>query len=206
MTMPAFAIPLSSAMAATVGPELKLTGTTPTGYGLDPNLNDPKAPWPLIMTKTQKRQISVLADIILPKTPKYPAPSEVGIPEFVDEWISAPYPDQLKDRSLIFDGLDWMEAESQRRWKSGFLHLHRAQQTSLLEVLSVTPPNPASIEASTLHSFFRRLRAIVVGSYYSLETNFAQIGYIGNVALASFPPPTPEENAFIDHAISNLHL
>ena len=208
MTMPAFAVPLDHSSATTVaaGAELKLTGTTPGGYGFDPDLNDPTAPWPRIMTQIQKRQVGVLADIVLPKTPEYPAPSEVGIPDFMDEWISAPYPDQLADRLLFSKGLDWIEAESQRRWKTGFLSLNGEQQTGLLETLSTPPPEPASGEAADLHSFFRRLRSLVVGSYFSLASNFAQLGYIGNVAQESFPPATAEENAFIDHAISTLHL
>ena len=208
MVLPAFAarFDVSSTANAAVISELKLTGTASTGYGLDPDLSDPNAPWPRIMTPMQKRQIGVLADIFLPKTPEYPAPSEVGIPDFVDEWISAPYPDQMQDRILFLKGLEWIEAESQRRWKSGFLSLHSAQQTSLLEAVSVAPEDPAPAEAAMLHRFFRRLRNVVVGSYYSLESNFAEIGYIGNVALESFAPSTAEENIFIDHAISMIKL
>jgi hypothetical protein len=57
-----------------------------------------------------------------------------------------------------------------------------------------------------LYGFFRRLRSVVVGAYYSQPRNYAEIGYIGNVAMESFPLATAEENAFIDRAIAKLNL
>ena len=35
-----------------------------------------------------------------------PSASSLGVPDFVDEWVSAPYPDQVKDRPIILDGKD----------------------------------------------------------------------------------------------------
>ena len=48
-----------------------------------------------------------LADLILPAEGDYPAPSKLGTPAFINEWISAPYPDQHRDRVLIVNGLAW---------------------------------------------------------------------------------------------------
>ena len=35
-------------------------------------------------------------------------------PDFVDEWVSAPYPEQQSDRKVIFTGLEWVDAEAAR--------------------------------------------------------------------------------------------
>jgi hypothetical protein len=175
------------------------------GYGNDPNLLDPHVPWPRTMTPAQLELTAVLADLFLPKVGSSAAPSEVGIADFVDEWISAPYPDQQRDRALILEGLTWLDSEARRLWQSDFHALDAQRKTQLLERTAQLPA-ASDLQAMKLYGFFRRLRSVVVGAYYSMQQNFAEIGYIGNVAMASFPPPTPEEDAFIDQAIAKLNL
>jgi len=175
------------------------------GYGKDPNLFDPHVPWSRTMTEAQLKQVAVLSDILLPKVDSYPWPSEVGVPDFVDEWVSAPYPSQLQDRALILAGLAWLDSESQRRWKKEFVALELSQQTELFGETAKLP-TPQDPKAMELYGFFRRLRTVAVGSYYTMQKNYGAIGYIGNMPMQSFPPPTPEENAFIDNAIETLKL
>ena len=76
------------------------------GYGGDPNLLDPQRPWTLTLSATQREAIERLADLLLPGDEHGPAPSRIGIAEFIDEWISAPYPQQREDRELILEGLE----------------------------------------------------------------------------------------------------
>lgn len=66
------------------------------GYGTDPNLVNPaKATWPRILTPDQLQTAAILADFILPASATAPSASALGIPDFIDEWVSAPYPDQV---------------------------------------------------------------------------------------------------------------
>jgi hypothetical protein len=190
-----------------VGPALAVPEAQPAamGYGNDPNLFDRRVPWPRIMTPAQLDQTAALADLILPKVDTYPAPSEVGIADFVDEWVSAPYPDQLRDRGLILEGLAWLDSEAQHLWQSDFHALDAPRKTQLL-AQAAQLPTTGDIPAMKLYGFFRRLRSVVVGAYYSMRQNHAEIGYIGNIAMEAFPPPTAEENAFIDRAIAKLNL
>ena len=85
----------------------KIAGKTEAkGYGTDPKLNPPaKAAWPRILTADQLQTAALLADYILPASGAAPSASSLGIPDFIDEWVSAPYPDQRKDRPIILDGL-----------------------------------------------------------------------------------------------------
>jgi len=177
------------------------------GYGRDPNLLNPTVPWPRTMTKRQLTQVATLADLILPPTATAPAPSAVGIHDFVDEWISAPYPDQRKDRALILPGLKWLDTQSKTRWRKLFVVLSPEQQIALLGDLA-TPPSPGGTDMAAVRrfQFLWRFRSISVGAYYSMKRNFAEIGYLGNVASDSFPPMTKEETAFVDQAIAKLGL
>src|SRR6202012_4490649 len=77
------------------------------GYGTDPQLTKPEeAPRKRIMTRDQLPTAAILAAYILPANATAPSASALGVPDFVDEWVSAPYPDQVKDRPVIMNGLN----------------------------------------------------------------------------------------------------
>ena len=46
-------------------------------------------------------------DILLPEDSQLPSASQVGVVEVLDEWISAPYPDQQQDRTLLLAGFSY---------------------------------------------------------------------------------------------------
>ena len=72
------------------------------GYGTDPDLTRIYAPgdlWPLTFTAAERRTATVLCDLILPADAKSPSASAVGVVDFIDEWISAPYQDNAGDRT-----------------------------------------------------------------------------------------------------------
>src|SRR5687767_8372834 len=90
------------------------------GYGTDPKLLTKEIPWPLILTEKEKRVVTALADIFLPEDQLGPAASKVGVPEFIDEWISAPYDVQIKDCDIVREGLAWIDDEAKRRFTKDF--------------------------------------------------------------------------------------
>jgi hypothetical protein len=176
---------------------------TAKGYGTDPDLNHPVVPWSRCMTLPQLKLTAALADLILPATDRAPAPSTLGIPDFVDEWVSAPYTEQLADKKTVLDGLDWIDGEAHRRWKLPFLRGSVLQQQGILN--SIAGPDANSI-VSPERRFFRRLRFLVVGAYYTTAEGFRDIGYIGNVPLTSYPPITEAEEAILDGELKRLNV
>jgi hypothetical protein len=167
------------------GPKTGGKGET-KGYGTDPKLNPPvKAPWPRIMSHDQLQTAAILADHILPATPTAPSASALGVPDFVNEWVSAPYPDQLKDRPIILDGLDAITRDVMGKDAS---------------------KRAAALAALPGSAFFKRFRALTVGAYYTTEAGFKDIGYIGNVARASDPGPSAEVKAALEREFQKLGL
>ena len=163
------------------------------GYGTDPNLIKTYAPgafWPLTLSDPQKKAATALADVILPKDQYGPAASDLGVPAMVDEWISAPYPLQQTDRPVILDGLDWIDAESNKRFRKSFSDLTIETKHTLCDdicyVATAKPPfeKPAA--------FFSRFRSLCAGAYYSTPEGWNAIGYVGNVPLAKFDGPPAE--------------
>ena len=162
------------------------------GYGTDPKLAKPeKAPWTRIMTRDQLTTAAILADYILPANATAPSASSLGIPDFIDEWVSAPYPDQLKDRPVVMNGLNALS----------------------VKVLKVTPEaRTAALEAlrnsqdKATHAFWRKFRRLTIGAYYTTDAGMKDVGYIGNVSRTSDPGPSDEVKAHLEAALKKLNL
>jgi gluconate 2-dehydrogenase subunit 3-like protein len=160
------------------------SAATPTakGYGKDPNLMKVYAAgdlWPLTLTKEQRATAAALCDLIIPADDTSPAASSVGVVDFLDEWISAPYPEHAEDRKTVTEALSKVEGEAQRRFKTSFAKLS-AQQMSTIADAMVTDP------------LFVRYRGLTAGGFYTTPVGVKDLKYVGNVAMDSFAGPTPE--------------
>ena len=82
------------------------------GIGVDPNLLTKEIPWPRILTPAEKALVTALGDVIIPADDFGPAASAVGVPDFIDEWVSAPYEQQQKDCAVVRKGLAALDASS----------------------------------------------------------------------------------------------
>jgi hypothetical protein len=163
------------------------------GYGTDPDLTKAYQPgevWPLVMTAAQRATAAALCDAIIPADGHGPSASAVRVPDFIDEWISAPYPGHDDDRRLVTEGLAWFEAESQRRFQRSFASLEAPQRDALCDdVCHLPDARPAFAAAAR---FFQRFRDLTAGGYYSTPEGMTDLGYTGNVALDKFEGPPPE--------------
>ena len=182
------------------------TAATPIarGYGTDPVLTKPaSAPWPRTLTPAQLQTAAILCDFILPASGAAPSASSLGVPDFIDEWVSAPYPEQKADRPVILAGLAWVEDEARKRHGVDLMHAAPADRTALLTSLTTWPSDPAMRAPFTA---FRRFRTLTIGAYYTTQPGFKDIGYIGNVARTSDPGPSPEVKAHLDRELKKLGL
>ncbi|MSU51411.1 MAG: gluconate 2-dehydrogenase subunit 3 family protein [Opitutus sp.] len=180
-----------------------------TGYGPDPDRLRSYRPgelWPLTFTSAERRAAVALCDVIMPADESSPSAAAVGVPDFIDEWISSPYPAQsgegnefrrsaraggetTDDRAVIVRGLEWIDAEAQRRFQAAFADLKPAQQTAICD--DICNPTAAKPEHRSYVPFFKRFRDLTTGGYYTTPEGMKAIGYTGNVALTSFDGPSP---------------
>ncbi|HYP16196.1 MAG TPA: gluconate 2-dehydrogenase subunit 3 family protein, partial [Opitutus sp.] len=128
---------LTAAASSLLAPHLALSAEVSRafvgGYGTDPDLLKTYQPgdfWPLTFTRAQRRIVMELCDLVIPADAKSPSASAVGVHDFIDEWISAPYPAQAQDRKLVLEGIEWIEAESQKRFGQAFVNTIRRQKTA----------------------------------------------------------------------------
>jgi hypothetical protein len=163
------------------------------GYGLDANLTDTYNAgdlWPLTLAEAQRRTAAALCDVIIPADDKSPAASELHVVDFIDEWISAPYHQQQQHRETVVNGLIWLEAESQKRFKNEFAQLSEAQQHAICDDICFAPK--AAPEFKNAAAFFSVFRDLTTGGFYTTPAGWKDIGYVGNKALAHFDGPPPE--------------
>jgi hypothetical protein len=162
------------------------------GYGTDPKLAKPeKAPWSRIMIPAQLQTAAILADFILPASGSAPSASSLGVPDFIDEWVSAPYPDQVKDRPVILNGLNALSTR--------VLKADAAARTAALSALQGSADPVA-------HAFWKKFRRLTIGAYYTTPEGFRDVGYIGNVSRTSDPGPSAEVKAVLERELKKLGL
>lgn len=169
-------------------------GSNPLAAGtrFDPDLLDPVVPWERSLTSQELETLAALCDLILPADDRSPAASEVGAHEFVDEWVSAPYEGMQKDKVLVRGGIVWLDAESERRFGDGsrFVGLTAAQQTEICD--DICWAEDAAPRFKSAARFFDKVRDLTTTAFYTTREGMEDVGYVGNVPLASWGPPPPE--------------
>lgn len=163
------------------------------GYGTDPNLLKAYRRgefWPLTLSAPQRQLAGNLADIIIPADADSPSASAVGVVDFIDEWVSAPYPAHLRDRTILLDGFAWLDAESTRRSGKGFSDLDDSGRLGICD--AICSESRAAAEHRGAAQFFALYRDLTAGGFYSTPVGRKDLNYIGNVPLTRFDGPPPE--------------
>ena len=160
------------------------------GYGKDPDLSKvykSGAVWPLTLTGELRSTATVLCDLIIPADDRSPSASSVGVVDFIDEWISAPYPGHLRDRQMIIAGLSWLGAESQRRHGKTFAALTEPQRSAICDDISTEAAVKPDFASAA--QFFSRYRSLTAGGFYTTPVGMKDLQYVGNVPQTSFEGP-----------------
>ncbi len=176
------------------------------GYGTDPDLIHPVIPWPNTLDTKSRTLVAALADILIPAEADIPSASQVGVVDVLDEWISAPYPDQQADRKLLLAGFDWLDREAERRHGVLFVTLKNTDQLALVDDIAFPErAHPPSLAGAV--QFMARFRLLVAGMFYSSPEGIRELGYIGNQPIAGdYPGPTDEALAHLQQQLDRLGL
>jgi hypothetical protein len=175
------------------------------GYGADPDLTHPSVPWPLSLNRHQREILRTTAGLMLPADARSPSGASLGLDAFIDEWVSAPYPDQQRDRELILKGLNWLDAECRQRFTADFVAATDEQRRAVFDLVAWKQKIAPGYEKQAL--FFARLRSLMLAGFFSLPEGMKDIGYMGNQpVLGPYPGPTPEAQAHFNAALTGLKL
>jgi hypothetical protein len=184
--------------------DVDVTPITGAGYGSDPNLTKPSVPWPLTLTGEQRATLRIAADLMLPADDHSPSGSAAQLDAFIDEWVSAPYPDQQRDRRLILSGLQWLDAESAARFGHGFAAARDSERKAIFDLVAFKGKVQPGYSRPAF--FFSRLRGLMLGGFYSRPEGLLDIGYIGNTPSTSYAGPSADALAHLNAALAKLDI
>ena len=149
---------------------------------------------PQYFTQDQFQVISRLADLIIPPTDT-PGAVAAGVPRYIDLVVN-------RDRKLqiIFHkGLRRLDGISKSKFHgSDFLQLAPAEQVEVLTLFSKaaqTKPTKKNNKQPLEGLFFEAIKNLTADGYYTSRVGLLEeLGYNGNMALASFPELTIPEH------------
>ena len=166
---------------------------TMDGYGPDPDLikaYEKGAFWSLTLNGQQRQLAAALSDLIIPEDEHSPSASAVGVVDFIDEWISAPYPLQREDRATVLNGFAWLDSQARHRSEQPFVKLGEAQQRAICDPICDASRAAADLQAPA--QFFATYRNLTAAGFYTTLAGRKDLQYIGNVALTHFDGPPVE--------------
>lgn len=181
---------------------VKVPVVTHPGYGVFPDYFEigETGPWPKILGGGHKAQLNKFADLILPGTDTAPAPSQIDIAGFFDDWTSAPYPYMSATRRIVHEGFVWVDAQAKLDYGKSWLKLTTLEATKLLDKMRDS-------ELPQAAEMFEHLRKLVIGAYYTHPAGEADLGHVSPAPITGdYPGPTGEALDHIKQLITSLDL
>lgn len=148
------------------------------GYGKDPKLKGAQAPWPRVLTPQERALLAQAANALVPSDEAGPGAVELGVVDFLDEWLSAPYAIQQADLALLRTGLADL--------------IMQPAGLSLGELVA----QPEASEPR-LKSLAQRVRTLVLIGWGTTPQAAPQLGFVGNEPRARFDGPPPDVLALL---------
>lgn len=155
----------------------------------DPDLLAPVVPWELVLTAEELDMAAVLADVIVPADDRSPAASVVGVPAYVNEFLSAPGHEELL--TLVRGGFAWLNRSARERFgAASFAALSDGQKRQICDEICHEPAAPPHLK--TQARFFDLFRDTVSTGFWTTDDGMRDLGYVGNVPLPAFDGPPQE--------------
>ncbi len=170
------------------GKTLPLVG--PSGTLTDPNLLHPTAPWPRKLSASELATLAALCNTIIPADAKSPSASAVGVPAWINEYVSAPYDGQMRDLIRVRGGISWLNLESVKRFGRTWVRLSGPERTQICDDICFLPKARPEFHAAA--RFFDLIRDLTAVGFYTTDAGMKDLQYIGNMALPRFDNPPPE--------------
>ena len=162
----------------------------PRGGSWDPDMLHPSKDWPRKLSVPELATLAVLCDMIIPADAQSPSASAVGVPAWINEYVSAPYDGQQRDLIRVRGGLVWLDLESRKRFGTPFRQATASQRTAICDDICYLPEAKPEFQAAA--RCFDLIRDLTSTGFYTTPAGMKDLGYIGNVALPKFPEVSAE--------------
>jgi hypothetical protein len=126
------------------------------------------------------RTVRVLADMIIPADERSGSASDAYVPEFIDFTVN----DRPALQTPVRGGLHWLDSACRRRFGAAFAECSEQDRTAMLEDIAWPDSAPEEYRAGV--AFFNTFRDLVASGFWSSRMGVEDLGYTGNVAVASW--------------------
>jgi hypothetical protein len=151
-----------------------LSGGTLGGRDPEETARDQRLLSEIFFTEEERKKLSVLVDIIMPKDAESPAATELGVVDFM-EFIMK---DQPSYQTPMRGGLMWLDTQSKKMFSKKFVALTPADRLKVVDLIAY--PNKAKKEHSQGVSFFNLMRNLTATGFFTTEMGVKDLGYMGN--------------------------
>ena len=131
-------------------------------------------------TDHEFQTLQALSDWILPADERSAGGKAAGTAEFIDVMAAS----DEKLAASFTGGLAWLDHQMRTRHGATFLQCAAAQQKQMLDSIAWRDRAPAELAPGA--AFFALMRSWTVDAFYSSKTGIADLGYVGNTAVAEF--------------------
>jgi hypothetical protein len=119
-----------------------------------------------VFTDDEKRMITRMADIIIPRTDT-PGAADAGVPDFIVMMMQECYPD--KDQENFHSGLAAFDKSCKEKQGASFLKLSPEKQETAVTDLDKTVLGGQKKKESEDFSFYRQLKELTLLGFFSSE-------------------------------------
>jgi gluconate 2-dehydrogenase gamma chain len=138
---------------------------------------------PKFFQEREYKNLTILADLIVPADAESKGALDAGAPEFIDLLCS-----QNEELGMIYTGgLGWVDESMRRRYSAHFAEASPEQRLELLNLIAYRKNNSSELGPGI--RFFVWVRKMVVDAYYTHPVGIKQVGYMGNTGMTTFHVP-----------------
>ncbi|MDQ6885915.1 MAG: gluconate 2-dehydrogenase subunit 3 family protein [Gemmatimonadota bacterium] len=132
---------------------------------------------PRFFTPHEWQTVRLLADLVIPRDDRSGSATDAGVPEFMDFMMM----DRTRLQKRYRGGLEWLDAESTRRFGKSFVDSAPAERVALLN--DIAWPKKARAEMKDGVAFFNGFRDLTASGFWSSRMGIKDLQYIGNVTV-----------------------
>jgi hypothetical protein len=122
----------------------------------------------------ERRTVSVLVDIIIPKDEVSGSATEAGVPDFIEFIAKDRPPHQLPLRG----GLKWLDTQCLKRYEKAFFDCTAAQQNEMVDEIAWPAKAKPGMEQGV--AFFNLVRDLTATGFFTSQIGIKDLGYAGN--------------------------
>ncbi|TXE04793.1 gluconate 2-dehydrogenase subunit 3 family protein [Algoriphagus aquimarinus] len=155
-----------------------LSGGTIGGRTVEEKQRDQALLSDTFFTDDERKKLSTLVDIIMPKDDESPAATELGVVDFMEFMMK----DQPSNQTRMRGGLMWLDFEADEKFGKSFNELSESEVITIVD--EVAWPDKALPEYEGAVRWFNMLRNLTCSGYFSTPEGWKYMGYVGNTPNA----------------------